>query len=378
MNEEFSPEISPDLKERANQIRGSFFDGIEANLLNLDTKLGDNGFEVLWAPDQATLCEHILNKMPKKGSNWVSVDNPEISGLLSHSEPVVRLCSIDRVVNHEQEADVLVVNADFAIVEDGSLVFINSKAQDCFNLFSHIVVVLNLDQILLNRSDLSLILQLKKGRRNGFPSDVKILSHSFYQIVADNFITSDSLGYSTSNVNVSVILYENGISEILQDPALSESLYCIHCGRCLEVCPVANANRSPEITPLSPIQIVRNNCYDKHSKTNSIFTQTTLCRMCQEVCPVNIPLTDLLVYEMNILASNRRSFLNKKIHSIFTKRSKLNKMSGNVLRYLWVWALYGKNKQLFNYFKQQKVPFYSLDNNFVEESENSLDTNGIL
>lgn len=372
MSEEYSPEISPDLRERANYIRYNFFEEIEQNLLRIENRFADNGIEVLWAPDTNSLSTHILENMPKKSYNKVCFDIPEIPNELKNTGPLIHECDIDKVSNHEQEAETLVVNADFAIAEDGSLVFVDSKSKNIFNIFSNIIVIVNIDQILANKSDLSLILKLKSKKISNFPSDVKILSKPFHKIIADSFILSDSIGFTEDKVDVKVILYENGISDILQDVSLRESLYCIHCGRCLDVCPVAKASHN-----ISPIQIVKNNCFDQYNKTLSIFSQTSLCGMCQEVCPVNIPIKELLIYEMNMVNSNHKNFINKKIHTIFEKRSKLNKMNSPFFRFFLVKSLFGNNKSLYTYFKNNKSVFYN-----IEISENSdddsLDKDGIF
>lgn len=372
MSEDYSPEISPDLRERANYIRYSFFEEIEQNLLRIENRFVDNGIDVLWAPDMSSLANHIIDNLPKKSYNKVCFDLPTIPNELKNVGPLIHECEIDKVSNHESDAETLVTNVDFAIAEDGSLVFVDSKSKDCFNLFSNFIFVVNIDQILANKNDLSLILKLKSKGNTQLPSDVKIVSKPFHKIVADSFMTSESIGFTEDKVNMEVILYENGISDILQDTSLRESLYCINCGRCFEVCPVAKASSN-----ISPIQIVKNNCFDQYNKTLSIFSQTTLCGMCQDVCPVNIPIKELLIYEMEMVNGNHRSFVSKKIHGIFAKRSKLNKMNSSFFRLLWTKALFGKNKSLYTYFKNNKSVFYNIENS-DNSDDDGLNTNGIF
>lgn len=375
MSEEYSPEISQDLRERANYIRYAFFEDIDQNLLRIENKFIENGLNVLWAPDESSLCSHIFNLLPKKSHNKVCFDVDRIPDELSADPSLVKVCTPLSVANRETEAETLVVNADFAVAEDGSLLFADRPSKNCFNLVNNVIVIVNIDQILVNCSDISLIMKLKSKSQSYFPADVKVLAKSFTKIVADNFATSESVGFREDPVNVSVILYENGISDILQDISLRESLYCIHCGRCMEVCPVAKSS-----TSISPIQIIKNNCLDQYNKTLSIFSQTTLCGMCQEVCPVMIPLTELLVYEMGFVNNNSSKFKDKKIFSIFSKRSMLNKMNSSFFRFFWTKALYGKNKNLYTYFKNNKSTFYNLENEVIidKDSDSSLDTNGIF
>lgn len=359
MNENLFMEVSNDLKERVHNIRYSFFEDIDQHMLRFENKLSDRNVDVLWAPDETKLIGHIESLLPKH-VNDVCFDMPSLSMELFSNPSKIRQYSAESVASKEKEVDLMVINADFAIAEDGSLVFVNRATQDCFNFVKELVVVVNVDSILIKHSDLSMILPLLNSENGSYPSDVKFLNGPFRRICPDSFTTSDSPGYTEMPVKLTVIIYENGISDILPDIFLRESLYCINCGRCLKVCPVANQSHH-----IAPIQIVKNNCLDKYNNTQSIFAQTSLCGMCEDVCPINIPLADLLQYEMNIISSRHANFTNKQIFNIFSKRKSFNKMNNHIFRFFWTKMLFGKNKQMYNYFKENKSTFYNIQNEQV-------------
>lgn len=352
-------EFSREIRDRAHFLRYSMFESLETHLLRLESNLVDHKVNVRWAQDEVSLYNTIVDFLPQKQYNRVCVDMPYMPDFLKNREDnVFNLSSVESVKNFENEVDTLVVSADFAISENGSLVFFNKPSNECFNLINHLIVVVNIDQILASQSDLSIFLKLKSKNETAFPDDVKILTSSYNKIIADEFYSSDTLGFTTEPVTVSVILYENNISEIFRDASLRQSLYCIHCGRCLEVCPVAKLS-----SHISPIDIVKQNCYENHNRTSSIFEKTTLCGNCDEVCPVGIPIADLLVYEMNLVNGNVGCSRSQKLYNIMSKRIKLNKYDYPFLKWFFIKRFFGKNKTLSDYFNNQKNNFYNVIRN---------------
>ena len=366
-----SLEITQDMRDRAFFLRYSFIESLETHLLALESNLIDHKVNVRWAQDETALCDSIVELLPGKQYNSVCFDMANVPELLSSYENVVNPVSVEAVVNHDQETETLIVESDFAIAENGSLVFLNRKSSNCFNLVRNVIVIVNIDQIIVSQSDLSLLLRLKSGNSSSdFPSDVKILNKPYKKVVSDLFMSSQSVGYTEEDVTVSVILYDNKITDILQDASLRQSLYCIHCGRCASVCPVMKVNNG-----LSPIDLVKKNCFDQYNRTQSIFQQTSLCGNCQEVCPVNIPLVDLLIYEMNLVSENTSYNKTKSFFSILSKRNKINKKNSPFLRYFFLKRFYSKNKILLNYLLNQKDQFYNISRELGQDTAQKEEEN---
>jgi len=367
-------EITQDMRDRAFYLRYSFIESLETHLLALESNLIDHKVNVRWAQDEEALCNSIVELLPGKQYNTVCFDTPSVPNLpelLASYENVVNPVSMESVVHHDQETETLIVDSDFAVAENGSLIFVDRKSSDCFNLIRNVIVIVNIDQVIVSESDLSLFLHLKNGdSKVSFPHDVKILSKSYNKIVSDLFMSSDSIGYSEEPVTVSVILYDNSVTDILQDASLRQSLYCINCGKCAQVCPVLKASNG-----LSPIQLVKKNCFDQYNKTQSIFEQTSLCGNCQEVCPVGIPLVDLLIYEMNLVGENTNYNKTKSFFSILSKRSKINKKNSLFLRYFFLKRFFSKNKMLMNYLLNQKDQFYNISRNLGQEPDQKEENN---
>lgn len=363
-------EISQDIKDYAHYYRSLFFKDMEKNVLALESNLLRNGISVSWAKDVSSLNEQISQMLPNKPYKKVCLDLRE-GNAREIDKTGFNECSISSLSNREYNVDALIIDSDFAIANDGALVFADRKTQSCFNYVDNILVIVNIDQILLNMQDLPVFLYIKSPENSDFPSDIKIIKSNINQIIPDPIISSESKGYNTIKSNVSVIIYDKNIEYLLADDLLMNSIFCINCGRCAEVCPVAKT------TNVSPIEIVKNNCLDEYNMTQTIFKQTTLCGSCQEVCPVNIPLTEMLEHEMNIVNMNFSNWKKKNIFNVFSKRQKLNKTTNFFLYRFWIKLLFGKNKTLFNYFLKNKTPYFSIQEE-SDDSNNDTTNNAII
>ncbi len=344
------------LREKAYYLRHNFIEDMDKHLLKFENQANAHDIGVKWVQNEQQLIDSIIELLPNKSYNKVCFDLPNVPEVLANNTPLVTTVPLSNIQNHYDEADTLVVDADFAVVENGSLVFIDKESKDCFNSISNLIVVLNIDQMIVEQKDISLFVSLKQLNKEkcGSFSDVKIIQKPFFKIINDAFISSDSAGFSREEVKITVLLYENHVSEYLQDSFLRQSVYCVHCGRCAKVCPVVKNGG------MDPISIVKNNCIDRYNKSQAIFRQTTLCGNCQCVCPVNIPLTDLLIYEMQTSVDNKSNSKDKFVFKTLSKRVKMNKYNSPFLKYFLVRAMFGKNRILLNYFSRIKDQFFNI------------------
>ena len=349
------------LQDKAYYLRHSYVEDMDTHLLNFETKATSHNLNVYWAIDEEHLGKTILELLPSKMYNKVCIDLPELPAFIERAEQINPV-SIENILNHYDEADTLIVDADFAVAENGSVVFVNKKSKDIFNRFRNLVVIVSIDQFIVRSKDIPVFFDLKYDT---YPSDIKIVQYPYKIIFKDPIPSSESKGYVEDDVRVNVILYENSITKYMMDPFLRKSLYCINCGKCAKVCPLAQLNNE-----LSPIDIVKNNCLDAYNRTQNVFKQTTLCGNCQQVCPVKIPLTEMLIYEMQLVNENKDTSNNKLLHDIFIKRNKMNKYNSPFFRFFLMKFLYGKNKQLYNYFSSIKNTFFNLTQNSPSDSTN--------
>ncbi len=94
-----------------------------------------------------------------------------------------------------------------------------------------------------------------------------------------------------------VILLDNGRTNILQNPKQRESLYCIRCGACLNVCPVYKniGGHSYGTTYSGPIGSVITPNLQGMEDFKHLSYASSLCGACTQVCAVKINLHELLL-----------------------------------------------------------------------------------
>ena len=217
-------------------------------------------------------------------------------------------------------------------------------------------VIVNIDQCVACQQDLSFFLALKyASKEEKMPKDIKIVQHQPQYVLPSDFSYLSDQMFTQEPMNVTVILYLNDIEDIMSSEILKESLYCIQCGRCMEVCPVCSSHDN-----LSPIDLVKMNSLDKYNRSQHLFSHTTLCGACEDVCPVNIPLIRLMLSEMQVSNMVVKPSRTKMLYSLFLKRSKLNRMNNSFLKFFFIKRFFGKNRNLSRYFSSQSTDFFNI------------------
>ena len=111
-----------------------------------------------------------------------------------------------------------------------------------------------------------------------------------------------------------VILLDNGRTNVYADDEAYESLACIRCGACLNGCPVYKTigGYTYDTTYSGPIGSVLTPFLRGFKDFSHLSFASTLCGKCNEVCPVKIPLTDILL-------SNRRKAVEQNLRPLAEK-----------------------------------------------------------
>ena len=188
------------------------------------------------------------------------------------------------------EADVALTGANFLVAESGRLVLVTNEGNSRFCLAAtpvHIAMI-GIEKILPHDRDLGLLLNLLG--RSGTGQQLTVYTE---------FITGPKRpGQASGPEETHVILVDNGRTEVLASDC-RDILRCIRCGACLNVCPVyrqasGHAYRSvypgPVGAVLSPLLMG-----EKFSEKADLPKASSLCGACNEVCPVDIPIPDLLL-----------------------------------------------------------------------------------
>lgn len=129
-----------------------------------------------------------------------------------------------------------------------------------------------------------------------------------------------------------VILLDNSRTKILMDTVARESLYCIRCGACLNVCPVYKniGGHAYKATYSGPIGAVISPYLNSLEEYKHLSYASSLCGACTDICPVGIKLHEHLL-------NNRRN-------SVLQGASLQEEIGWNVWKYI------NKNRVFMDFF----------------------------
>lgn len=186
-------------------------------------------------------------------------------------------------------AQIGVTGANFLIADIGGISLTENEGNGLMSTaFPKIhIVIAGIEKILPRMSDLGLFYPLLAAHGTG------------QQMTAYNSIfTGPARPDETDGPEkMYVILLDNGRTTIYDDNEAYEALSCIRCGACLNGCPVYKTigGYTYDTTYSGPIGSVLTPFLKGFKDFSHLSFASTLCGRCVEVCPVKIPLTDILL-----------------------------------------------------------------------------------
>ncbi len=181
--------------------------------------------------------------------------------------------------------------ANFVSAESGRIVVVTNEGNSRFGLAGakvHIAVV-GIEKLVPRDEDLSLYLNLLSRSSTGQRLTI------YTEFIAGPRAENQPEGPEQMHV----IFIDNGRSETLASDC-RDALNCIRCGACLNVCPVfrlasGHAYRHTYPGPIGAVLAPNLVGKAKFPEMADLPKASSLCGACNEVCPVNIPIPDLLL-----------------------------------------------------------------------------------
>lgn len=217
---------------------------------------------------------------------------------------------------------VSIMAADSLVADIGGVVFLDQTGELAIqNSFSKVqIIVAGIDRLISSITELELLNTLKSTHRYGdcLPWNQTIVTGPKQEREIDG------------PEEMYVIWVDNGRSKIMGYKNQRTVLHCIRCGACEALCPVfkfvksssGELGKSDRDNPLSCVTLPIEGGFDKYAY---LSFACTLCGKCQEVCPVRIPLPELILCNRREAVEKNNGFgLNKSqiktLKKMFLKR----------------------------------------------------------
>jgi len=187
------------------------------------------------------------------------------------------------------EAGLGISGANFLIAESGAVVVVENEgnarlATSCPPVH---VAVAGIEKVIPRAADLALFLPLLGRSATGQPLT------SYTSFLSGPRRAGDLDGPE----EFYLVLVDNGRSRILADREKRQTLYCIRCGACLNICPVFRkiGGHSYPGTYSGPIGAILTPQALGISHEPELPFASSLCGACAEVCPVKIDIPKILL-----------------------------------------------------------------------------------
>jgi len=337
-------------KQRASNIKHKVIEHLDEYLIEFEANLKHRGGKVVWALNRKDAVREILQilkehdvKMVVK-SKSVTTEELELNEMLSRNdiEPVetdlgeyiVQVAGekpyhILTPAMHKSKEDVAalfhnkfgipadstpeqitvfvreklrekflqagagITGANFLIADTGAVAVTENEGNALMSMsFPRLhIVVAGIEKIIPSLSDLHLFWPLLSSHGSG--QNITVYN---------SLLTGPRKEKETDGPDeMIVVLIDNGRTDLLRQKLHRRALSCIHCGACLNVCPVYKniGGHAYEATYTGPIGSVINPYLHDFSQYIHLSFSSSLCGRCTATCPVKINLHELLLFNRN-------------------------------------------------------------------------------
>ncbi len=210
---------------------------------------------------------------------------------VAYTENVDELIQIGRTLLRRKfaEADIGLSGVNFAVAETGTLCLVENEGNGrmCTSVPRVHIAVTGIEKVV--------------EKIEHIPPLYSLLTRSATGQAVTTYLNLISgprrAGELDGPEEVHLILIDNGRTQAYADEQLRQTLQCIRCGACMNHCPVYAriGGQAYGTTYPGPIGAIVSPHLLGLGTTFPLATASTLCGACAEVCPVRIPIPELLV-----------------------------------------------------------------------------------
>jgi len=209
---------------------------------------------------------------------------------LPDSEDTEALTAIARRILREKfrSATAGLTGVNFAVAETGTLALVENEGNGrmCTTVPQLHIAVMGIEKVIARLDQLPTLLTLLTRSATGQPITTYV-----------NLIGAPRrAGELDGPEEVHLILLDNGRSRLFADPELRATLHCIRCGACMNHCPVYTrlGGHAYGTVYAGPIGSILEPQLRGLAAAGRLVDASSLCGACSGVCPVRIPIPDLL------------------------------------------------------------------------------------
>ena len=209
------------------------------------------------------------------------------------------------------QADVGITGANFAIAETGmvSITENEGNARLTAALPRMHIAISGIEKVVANLDDLAVLLPMLATAGAGQPM-------TCYNTL---YAGPRKPGECDGPEEMHLVLLDNSRTAILADPEQRDSLHCIRCGACLNVCPIFKnvGGFTYGTTYQGPIGSVITPHLRGLADWNHLSGASSLCGACTDACPVRIDIHHHLLHNRRNAARTSPSRLERLGHRLF-------------------------------------------------------------
>jgi len=211
----------------------------------------------------------------------------------------------EKLRNEFLQADIGISGCNFAVAESGSVVLFSNEgnARLTTTLPKVHIAVMGMERLVPTWRELDIVASMLPRSATGQKITVYMTAINGPRKPGD----------LDGPEEFHLVILDNGRSDIL-GTAYQEVLKCIRCGACLNFCPVYRhiGGHAYDSVYSGPIGAVLSPLLEGYEQRGELPYASSLCAACTEVCPVKIPLHELLIqHRQDEVEQGRTSFAEK-------------------------------------------------------------------
>jgi len=256
----------------------------------------------MWIPDTIIFLSHILVPAIHKNRKEIrdlfreKLNNKELSDRPEDLAEAARSYLRKKFLS----AKVGISGANFGVAETGTIAVVESEGNGrmCTTLPDTLITVMGIEKIIPEWKDFEVFMQL-------LPRSSTAERMNPY----NSFWTGVTEGDGPQEFHL--ILLDNGRTKVLADETGRQTLNCIRCSACLNVCPVyertgGHAYHSVYPGPIGAILTPQLIGIEDEGAASLPYA-SSLCGACYEVCPVKINIPEVLVHLRGKIIDEKKS-----------------------------------------------------------------------